>query len=73
MESIFEQLDEAAEVDVGTVERDKVSGHLEVRGLGFVYPGTDKQVLHDISFTVEPGRWWRWSVVRVAASLHWRT
>ncbi len=55
-ESIFEQLDEAAEVDVGTVERDKVSGHLEVRGLGFVYPGTDKQVLHDISFTVEPGQ-----------------
>jgi subfamily B ATP-binding cassette protein MsbA len=55
-DSIFEQLDEEPEVDRGTLERERVSGRLEVRGLGFVYPGTEKQVLHDISFSVEPGQ-----------------
>jgi len=55
-ESIFEQLDEEPEVDRGTLEREAVSGHLEVRNLDFVYPGTDKRVLHDISFTIEPGQ-----------------
>jgi subfamily B ATP-binding cassette protein MsbA len=55
-ESIFEQLDEEPEIDQGTLEREAVSGRLEVRNLDFVYPGTDKQVLHDISFTIEPGQ-----------------
>ena len=55
-ESIFEQLDETPEVDRGTVERDKVSGRLEVRQLNFTYPGTDRHVLKDISFTAEPGQ-----------------
>nr|WP_314480803.1 lipid A export permease/ATP-binding protein MsbA [uncultured Pseudomonas sp.] len=55
-ESIFEQLDEQREVDKGTVERDSVSGRLEVRNLSFTYPGTDRQVLSDINFTVEPGQ-----------------
>lgn len=55
-ESIFEQLDEQREVDKGTVERDAVSGRLEVRNLSFTYPGTDRQVLRDINFTVEPGQ-----------------
>lgn len=55
-ESIFEQLDEAPEVDTGSVERERVTGRLDVHGLNFFYPGTDKQVLHDISFSVEPGQ-----------------
>lgn len=55
-ESIFEQLDETPEVDTGTVERDRVSGRLEVRNLSFTYPETDRRVLDDISFTVEPGQ-----------------
>ena len=55
-DSIFEQLDEPAEIDRGAVERERVSGRLEVKHLSFVYPGTDKQVLHDISFSVEPGQ-----------------
>lgn len=55
-ESIFEQLDEAPETDAGRQERERVSGRLEVNGLSFVYPGSDKQVLHDISFTAEPGQ-----------------
>ncbi len=55
-ESIFEQLDEVPEVDTGTLERERVSGRLEVRDLSFVYPQTDKQVLKGISFTAEPGQ-----------------
>ena len=55
-ESIFEQLDEAPEPDLGTVQRERVSGRLEVRHLNFRYPGSDKPVLSDISFTAEPGQ-----------------
>lgn len=55
-ESIFEQLDEPAEVDRGTVERDRLQGRLEVRNLSFSYPDSEKKVLDDISFVVEPGQ-----------------
>ena len=55
-ESIFEQLDEAPEVDHGTQERERVSGRLEVRNLSFQYPGAEKPVLNDISFVAEPGQ-----------------
>jgi subfamily B ATP-binding cassette protein MsbA len=55
-ESIFEQLDEPAEVDNGTLEKDQVSGRVEVRNLNFRYPGTEQQVLSDINFTIEPGQ-----------------
>ncbi|MDI2142987.1 MULTISPECIES: lipid A export permease/ATP-binding protein MsbA [unclassified Pseudomonas] len=55
-ESIFEQLDVEPEVDTGTVERDSVTGRLEVRNLSFTYPGTERQVLDNISFSAEPGQ-----------------
>lgn len=55
-ESIFEQLDEAAEVDRGTQERERVSGRLEVSNLSFQYDSSDKPVLSDISFVAEPGQ-----------------
>ncbi|WP_237045616.1 lipid A export permease/ATP-binding protein MsbA [Aquipseudomonas alcaligenes] len=55
-ESIFEQLDEAPEVDHGTQERERISGRLEVRNLSFQYPGAEKPVLNDISFVAEPGQ-----------------
>ena len=55
-ESIFEQLDVVPEIDTGTVERDVVSGRLDVRNLSFTYPDTERQVLNDISFSVEPGQ-----------------
>lgn len=55
-ESIFEQLDEAPEVDRGTQERERISGRLEVRDLSFSYPGAEKPVLNNISFVVEPGQ-----------------
>ncbi|KAF1054163.1 MAG: Lipid A export ATP-binding/permease protein MsbA [Stenotrophomonas maltophilia] len=55
-ESIFEQLDEAPEVDTGSIEKERVNGRLEVKHLSFTYPGTDKRVLDDLNFTVEPGQ-----------------
>ena len=55
-DSIFEQLDETPEVDHGTVELERVSGRLEVRNLSFQYPGAEKPVLSDISFSAEPGQ-----------------
>ncbi|WP_291992511.1 lipid A export permease/ATP-binding protein MsbA [Candidatus Accumulibacter sp. ACC003] len=55
-ESIFSQLDEPSEPDLGTVEIDRVSGHLQVRDLSFTYPGSSQQVLDQVSFTIEPGQ-----------------
>ena len=55
-ESIFAQLDETPERDSGTVEKERVSGRLEVRNLTFRYPGTEHDVLHDLNFVVEPGQ-----------------
>ena len=55
-ESIFEQLDVEPEVDTGTLERERVSGRLDVRNLSFTYPGTERRVLNDISFSAEPGQ-----------------
>ncbi|MCK9816278.1 lipid A export permease/ATP-binding protein MsbA [Pseudomonas chlororaphis] len=55
-ESIFEQLDVEPELDKGTVEHASVTGRLEVRNLSFTYPGTERQVLDDISFSVDPGK-----------------
>ncbi|MCA4076523.1 lipid A export permease/ATP-binding protein MsbA, partial [Pseudomonas kurunegalensis] len=55
-ESIFEQLDEEPELDTGTVEKERVEGRLEVRNLSFTYPGTEREVLSDISFVAEPGQ-----------------
>ena len=55
-ESIFSQLDEAPERNLGQQEVPQVSGRLEVRHLNFTYPGSDEPVLRDISFTAEPGQ-----------------
>lgn len=55
-ESIFSQLDEAPELDQGTVTRPRVEGRLAVKHLSFSYPGTERKVLDDISFEVEPGQ-----------------
>jgi subfamily B ATP-binding cassette protein MsbA len=55
-ESIFEQLDEEPELDLGTQEIERVGGTLEVRNLSFRYPGAERDVLEDISFTAKPGQ-----------------
>ncbi|MCL2022410.1 MAG: lipid A export permease/ATP-binding protein MsbA [Betaproteobacteria bacterium] len=54
--SIFEQLDETPEPDEGAIERDQITGRLEVCHLSFTYPGSDKPVLEDLNFVVEPGQ-----------------
>ncbi|MDR3055641.1 MAG: lipid A export permease/ATP-binding protein MsbA [Zoogloeaceae bacterium] len=54
--SIFEQLDETPERDLGTLERARVAGRLEVKHLRFTYLDTEKTVLNDISFVIEPGK-----------------
>ncbi len=54
-ESIFAQLDEPPEADRGTVERERVSGRIEIRNLSFSYDGKHR-VLDDIDMTVEPGQ-----------------
>ena len=53
---MFEQLDEEPEVDTGHQDIGRAQGRIEVRNLSFRYPDTDKQVLKDISFSVEPGQ-----------------
>lgn len=55
-ESIFAQLDEPGEENLGTVERERVSGRLDVHGLSFSYPGSERPVLEDIEFTAQPGQ-----------------
>ncbi len=55
-ESIFAQLDEAPEIDHGTVEAARIDGRLEIKDLTFAYPGTSAPVLKNISFSVEPGQ-----------------
>jgi subfamily B ATP-binding cassette protein MsbA len=55
-ESIFAQLDEQPEPDNGAYHIDKAKGHLEVRDLSFTYPGSNEQVLDNISFSARPGQ-----------------
>ena len=55
-ESIFAQLDEPTERDGGTFECHRVKGRIEVRSLSFGYACSQKRVLDDVSFTVEPGQ-----------------
>jgi subfamily B ATP-binding cassette protein MsbA len=55
-ESIFMQLDEPPERDTGTLTRERVNGHIEVRDLSFAYPGGGRRVLDGLNFTVEPGQ-----------------
>ena len=55
-ESIFAQLDEPGENDTGQIERESVSGRVEIRNLTFTYPGSEEPVLREISLTIEPGQ-----------------
>jgi ATP-binding cassette, subfamily B, bacterial MsbA len=54
-QSIFELLDIAPEKDTGTVEIERVKGAIEYRGVSFIYSGTQKKVLSNINFCIEPG------------------
>ena len=54
-QSAFSVLDEEPEPDHGVVEVDKIQGRIEYRNVGFSYHTSDRPVLHDVSFTIEPG------------------
>ncbi len=53
--SVFTLLDTEPEADNGTVELDRVRGEVRFDNVSFVYPGTDKEALRQIHFTVKPG------------------
>ena len=54
-EDIFAQLDHETEHDVGALEVDRVKGALSFENVSFGYD-PDKPVVHDVSFTIEPGQ-----------------
>lgn len=55
-QSIFEVLDADSEPDSGSLEVKTASGSFEFRDLSFSYGDMDRQVLHDINFSVEAGQ-----------------
>ncbi len=54
-ETIFEQIDEAPEEDEGTHEAERVEGRIELSGLGFHYPGAEREVLRGVDLEIRPG------------------
>src|SRR3990167_786062 len=54
-QSVFALLDDETERDTGTLEVSRVKGDISYKCLNFVYPGTDKQVLFNVSFQVKSG------------------
>jgi ATP-binding cassette subfamily B protein len=60
LDRILDLLEEPIEMpdreSARTIDAEDVSGRIEVRGLGFTYPGTDQSVLHDVEFVAEPGQ-----------------
>ncbi len=53
--SVFALMDEAPERDQGTIELAEVKGEVQYRHVGFRYPGSEAQVLDDVSFQVRSG------------------
>ncbi|WP_235357763.1 lipid A export permease/ATP-binding protein MsbA [Arsukibacterium ikkense] len=54
--SVFAILDEPVEQDTGTVQLTDTKGDISFKQVNFSYPGHDKQVLYDISFTAKAGQ-----------------
>jgi subfamily B ATP-binding cassette protein MsbA len=54
-QSIFELLDMAPEKDTGSKTIQRAKGAVEFRNIHFTYPGTNKEILKDISFSINPG------------------
>ena len=55
-EDIFAQLDQEEEVDSGSLRIKRAAGDIEIQRLSFAYPGTDTQVLRDISLDIRAGQ-----------------
>uniref|UniRef100_A0A486XJW0 Lipid A export ATP-binding/permease protein MsbA n=1 Tax=Rheinheimera sp. BAL341 TaxID=1708203 RepID=A0A486XJW0_9GAMM len=54
--SVFEVLDHPVEQDTGSLVLENVKGDIRFEHVSFTYPGHDKQVLFDISFTAGAGK-----------------
>ncbi|TDG13995.1 lipid A export permease/ATP-binding protein MsbA [Seongchinamella unica] len=54
-EDIFAQLDQEEEVDQGTREVTRARGAISYRHVSFAYPGSDTEVLRDVSLDIAPG------------------
>jgi len=54
-ESVFELLDERAEEDTGRQVLPRAQGRIEYERVSFAYPGGGREVLDDVSISVQPG------------------
>lgn len=54
-QSVFALLDDVEEKDTGTRVVERVQGLVHYQQVSFTYPNTDREVLHDINFTMAPG------------------
>lgn len=54
-QNVFELMDEKPEQDNGVLRLTRAKGHIEFNHVNFTY-SDGKQVLHDINFTVQPGK-----------------
>ncbi len=54
-ESVFRMLDEAAEVDAGTVTLGRARGEIEFAGVGLRYAGAERDALAGIDLQIRPG------------------
>ncbi|TRW49982.1 lipid A export permease/ATP-binding protein MsbA [Aliidiomarina halalkaliphila] len=54
--SIFTVLDEEAEKDTGSLQKDRVRGDLTVENITFRYPGKKAAALDSVSFTIPAGK-----------------
>jgi subfamily B ATP-binding cassette protein MsbA len=54
-QTVFALVDEPPEQDQGTRELERVAGRITFERVGFRYPSSDKEVLREVSFEVQPG------------------
>ena len=54
--SVFDVLDQPVEQDTGSLVLQSIKGDIRFEKVNFTYPGHDKQVLFDISFTAAQGK-----------------
>lgn len=55
-QSVFELIDQPAELDAGSTKMEKASGKIEYRDVMFRYTGYDEPFMRDISFIAHPGQ-----------------
>jgi ATP-binding cassette, subfamily B, bacterial MsbA len=53
-QSVFELMDQPAEVDTGHRDPGRVRGEIELRGVSLRYPGAEREALRDIDLHIRP-------------------